>query len=142
MTPVCFVTLGRDRRSHGGSPLPLLPNASDDRRHGVTPSRGAERMKVIETPSLIRRNGLMFDIPKQGEPLPEDKPVKAPKLKAEKIKRVCDPRLVAAARELRDRWLEEVNAGRYVIEAGGKYEVGRLMERREAPVEPMRLLAA
>jgi hypothetical protein len=34
-----------------------------------------------------------------------------------------DPKLVAAARELRDRWLEEVNAGRYVLEERGKYSL-------------------
>ena len=37
-----------------------------------------------------------------------------------------DPKLVAAARELRDRWLEEVNAGRYLPVGRGKYEVGTL----------------
>src|SRR5688500_8163903 len=41
---------------------------------------------------------------------PESKPAKK---KREKIK--ADPKLVAAARELRDRWLEHVNDGQYVI---------------------------
>jgi hypothetical protein len=36
-----------------------------------------------------------------------------------------DPKLVAAARELRDRWLERVNAGEYVFEDAGKYDVSR-----------------
>ncbi len=35
---------------------------------------------------------------------------------------------VAAARELRDRWLEEVNAGRYLPAANGKYDVSRAIE--------------
>lgn len=38
-----------------------------------------------------------------------------------------DPRHVAAARELRDRWLEQVNAGSYAVEAQGKYDVGRII---------------
>jgi len=39
-----------------------------------------------------------------------------------------DPKHVAAARELRDRWLEQVNAGQ-VLEAGqGKYEVSRALQ--------------
>ena len=37
----------------------------------------------------------------------------------------ADPKLIAAARELRDRWMEEINAGRYLPEANGKYEVAR-----------------
>jgi hypothetical protein len=37
-----------------------------------------------------------------------------------------DPRLVAAARELKDRWLEEMNSGRYLPMGKGKYEVSRL----------------
>jgi hypothetical protein len=36
-----------------------------------------------------------------------------------------DPRLVAAARELRDRWLEEVNAGAAMLVGNGKYDVSR-----------------
>jgi len=96
----------------------------------------------LATPSPIRRNGLMFDIPMQGEPLPEHKPVKAPKLKIERVKRVCDPRLVSAARELRDRWLEHVNATPLISQ--GKYEVSRAIEdrTREVFIEPMKLLAA
>jgi hypothetical protein len=51
---------------------------------------------------------------------PEQKPprVKGPKKKA-------DPKLVAVARELKDRWLERVNAGEYVLEAAGKYDATR-----------------
>ena len=47
------------------------------------------------------------------------------------------PKFAAAARELRDRWLEQVNAT--PIESRGRYEVGRLIEQKPAPV---RLLAA
>ena len=36
-----------------------------------------------------------------------------------------DPELIAAARELRDRWLEEVNSGRFLPGAEGKYGVTR-----------------
>jgi hypothetical protein len=36
-----------------------------------------------------------------------------------------DPKHVAAARELRDRWLELVNAGEYTFESAGKYDVTR-----------------
>ena len=90
------------------------------------------RQLAIKTPrSLpappVRRNGLMFDIPQPGEALPEDqKPARAKKEKVAKAKRAADPRLAAAARELRDRWLEQVNAGRgEVALPAGKYEVSR-----------------
>lgn len=85
----------------------------------------------------------MFDIPKQGVPLPEDLPKKIAKPKPVKVKRVCDPRLVAAARELRDRYLEHDYATR--ITPAGKYEVSRALDVSRAvdvsrPVVP--LLAA
>jgi hypothetical protein len=46
---------------------------------------------------------------------------KPAKKKREKVK--ADPAHVAAARELRDRWLEQVNTGRVTGE--GKYDVSR-----------------
>ena len=38
--------------------------------------------------------------------------------------------LVPAARELKDRWLEQVNGGLYLPEAHGKYEVSRGLETK------------
>ena len=43
-----------------------------------------------------------------------------------------DPRLVAAARELRDRWLEQVNSGQYLPEAEGRYDVSRAIEANQS----------
>jgi hypothetical protein len=58
----------------------------------------------------------------------------------------CDPRLVAAARELRDRWLEKMNAEPELIEGGGKYEVNRRIEpagaARMDTIRPVALLNA
>jgi len=58
-----------------------------------------------------------------------EKPVKTKKPKAKN-----DPRLVAAARELRDRWLEQVNTGQANVALPvGKYEVCRAIgEERPA----------
>ena len=49
------------------------------------------------------------------------------KIREKKPKIKADPKLVAAARELRDRWLEHVNSGRAVIESVGKYDVTRAL---------------
>jgi hypothetical protein len=51
-------------------------------------------------------------------------------------KKKCDPRLVAAARELRDRWLEHVNAGELTLEGAGKYDVVRVLPSPTAPLLP------
>jgi len=42
----------------------------------------------------------------------------------------ADPRYVALAWELRDQYLEEVNAGRITPQVSGKYEIGRALPRR------------
>jgi hypothetical protein len=54
-------------------------------------------------------------------------PPKAEKPKrAKKPKVKNDPKFVAAARELRDRWLEKVNEDPTLLTSQGKYDVGRL----------------
>ena len=41
----------------------------------------------------------------------------------------ADPKLIAAARELRDRWLEHVNgSGRAGLISQGKYDVSRCLD--------------
>jgi hypothetical protein len=66
---------------------------------------------------------------------------KAVKPKREKVK--ADPKLVAAARELRDRWLERVNADPAALLPEGKYDVGRRMsEPVQIQAGPVRLLPA
>lgn len=52
-----------------------------------------------------------------------------PKKKREKAKH--DPKLVAAARELRDRWLEQVNNA--TLRRRGKYDVSRVIAAQERP---------
>ena len=52
-------------------------------------------------------------------PAPAGSPVKTARVKAPKRNVKNDPKLVAAARELRDRWLERVNAGEYVFGDAG-----------------------
>jgi len=68
--------------------------------------------KPQKTPTLMppTRRGARFGPPPAND-LPEpalEKPPKPARVKNPKVKN--DPKLVAAARELRDRWLERVNA--------------------------------
>lgn len=112
--------------THWSDAKPLIfPVNSGESKALPSPTRARKSKPVMEKPSPIRRNGLMFEIPKQGEPLPEAMPEKESKPKADRVKRTCDPRLVTAARELRDRWLEQVNADPSVLRCRAKYEIER-----------------
>jgi hypothetical protein len=128
-----------------------------------TPKRAAAtkaKAKADDVPPPVRRNGLMFDIPQPGEPLPEataaatkgaNKSTAATaaresRPKPERVKRVCDPRLASAARELRDRWLERVNADPALLVPAGKYDVAKAVGHVGEPaiklLPPTRLLPA
>jgi hypothetical protein len=61
------------------------------------------------------------------------------KIKEPRKKTRNDPRLVAAARELRDRWLEEVNAGAAMLLGNGKYDVCRELAGAEGNVDVERV---
>ena len=78
---------------------------------------------------LTKRLGMSVARARSAPETPEAKPAGGAKVKREKVK--CDPKLVAAARELRDRWLEHVNGGEMVLEGAGKYDVTRALP--EAP---------
>jgi hypothetical protein len=72
-----------------------------------------------------------------AEPRPEVK-----KEKPKKVKRKNDPRLVSAARELRDRWMERVNDEGIALPSG-KYDVARAIAASVMdPPAPVRQLAA
>ncbi|MGN6505946.1 MAG: hypothetical protein ACTHM6_10325, partial [Tepidisphaeraceae bacterium] len=99
------------------------------------PHRSTSQQINSSTARGPARNGLSFHIPQPDEVVAPVKTEKPPKLpKAPKPKRVCDPRVAQAARELRDRWLEHVNAEPIIARA--KYD----LTRAEAPRAP--LLAA
>lgn len=53
---------------------------------------------------------------------PKQKPAKPPRPKA-----LIDPQMVAKGRELRDRYLEQVNAGAFQLESRGRYDVSRAL---------------
>ena len=69
------------------------------------------------------------------------KPIPAPKPQREKRKaQKNDPKLVAAARELRDRWLEKVNSGGAdggaELISDGKYDITRQIESSQQRLLP------
>jgi hypothetical protein len=110
----------------------VLPGGHDGGTNGEAKALPAPRKKrekkVALPPSAIVGGGLRFTPTVEvalvaGAQTAIEKP-RREKTKAQKN----DPRLIAAARELRDRWLEEVNDGRYQIEANGKYDVSRAFE--------------
>ena len=78
-------------------------------------------------PLVVRpKRGLWF-APPAPPPTPEElKAAKSAKPKPKPVRMKNDPKLVAAAREFRDRYLDEVNAGRMLPSANGKYDVSRL----------------
>jgi hypothetical protein len=104
--------------------LPAKTHGRAATRLSSSKSRGTKK-KVVEQRNAVARNGVFFDVPKQNEPVTAiavvEKSSETPKRKTKN-----DPRLVAAARELRDRWLDVVNAGEADLpRPTGKYDVSR-----------------
>jgi ribosomal protein S18 acetylase RimI-like enzyme len=99
--------------------------SASTRREKLTPRR---RARYTISPSKLH-----FAVPKPAD-APKEKAKKEPRRKQKN-----DPRLVAAARELRDRWLERVNENPLGLESQGKYRIERALPARE-PATP--LLAA
>jgi hypothetical protein len=75
-------------------------------------------------PATISAGGLRFAVPTEALPQPRPKS----KRQSRRAGMKNDPRLVAAARELRDRWLERVAHEPQLLESRGKYRVCRSLE--------------
>ncbi|MCI0365380.1 MAG: hypothetical protein L0219_16045 [Phycisphaerales bacterium] len=73
------------------------------------------------------------DAPEGFEPKPK---------RPRKERRVNDPKYIAAAHELRDRYLEQVNADRLLPSAHGKYDVSRALEAAPTQLKQTPLLKA
>jgi hypothetical protein len=98
--------------------------------------RKPKKELVVVNPRAIAAGGLRFAI--TAPSVIEEKV----EIKEKKARQKNDPRLVAAARELKDRWLEEINSGRYLPMGNGKYEVSRGIERKPEAREDRPLLVA
>ncbi len=93
------------------------------------------------TQHCLSAGGLRFAPPTPGKS-ETVKPNREPKPKTHRVKVKNDPRLVAAARELRDRWLEQVNGGQYQLTGEGKYDVARALPEPRNHANPAPLLLA
>jgi len=119
---------------HWKDPMPILiPEAQKALPEPEKKTRSGETPKPQLMPPTRRR--VQFGpVPTAQPPEPVVEKPKPEKKKREKVK--ADPAHVAAARELRDRWLEQVNAsgGRAPLIGEGKYDVARHLP---ATPEPM-----
>ena len=129
--------------AHSPEPQALALEAGGAARNRS--AKVARPAAVNPSTPAVARGGLRFaarKAPKTVDQTPG--PRKRKTAGATPAPRKNDPKLVAAARELRDRWLEEVNAGRYLPGASGaKYDVSRLIEpvRDPAPLLEARVAA-
>jgi hypothetical protein len=106
--------------------------------HKAAKVRAPKVKGPVISPTSIALGGLRFGPPPQAALAPVEKPMKEPRKKEKN-----DPRLVAAARELRDRWLEHANANPAALVANGKYDVTRqIADRRVGDVEVLPVLPA
>jgi hypothetical protein len=110
---------------HAGSPNPKQgpSNKSKAQNKGVLPP--TRRFVQFGRASLN-----LVAAPEPVAPVEKQKAPRKPKVKN-------DPKLVAAARELRDRWLEHVNRNPAALVSEGKYQVSRMLAAPE-PHEPAR----
>jgi hypothetical protein len=120
--------------NHGSTELAEVKQIED------RTSKRQNRKLPVKRETTILAGGLKFGIPKETAPAK----VKSKKANAGGTptpRKKNDPKLVAAARELRDRWLEKVNSGLYLPQAEGKYEISRQLA---APTDskPIALLPA
>jgi hypothetical protein len=99
--------------------------------------------KVPAAPSRPKR-GLWFAPPAPPPMTAAEKKAAKAKARAERPPRMKnDPKLVAAARELRDRYIEQINAGLLLPpSANGKYDVSRQLEAAPSAMKQTPLLKA
>jgi hypothetical protein len=108
-------------------------------------TRSRKKSKPVQVPSRnsIAAGGLRFG------PSPQEKAAEKAKEQKPKVRYKSDPQYVAAARELRDRYIEQINSAPGNLlppSACGKYDVSRALEEAPSvmkhPVEEVRLLDA
>jgi N-acetylglutamate synthase-like GNAT family acetyltransferase len=95
---------------------------------GEKPKRRRKPKAKQAAPPSAAAGGLWFAPPKPPEPTAAEKKAQRAKERAEKPRPKNDPKLVAAVRELRDRYIEQINEGLLLPPAAsGKYDVSRAL---------------
>jgi hypothetical protein len=131
---------------HWKDPMPvIIPVATQALGHGGKEIQ-KRKPKVPHSEGPVRMCQGQFAPPsrKSQQQSPEqalavvEKPKAQKKPAREKVK--ADPRHIAAARELRDRYLEQFNSG--LMLGNAKYEVARALPASAAPIEAKQLSQA
>jgi hypothetical protein len=132
---------------HWSDPMPVLksdaPEAPRERRRNRVESPKIGEIASPLPPTPRPRQGVRLGPPPDPSATPPapvappEQPKPAKPEKAPRPKTPIDPALVAKARELRDRYLEQVN-DRLLLAPSGKYDVSRLPS---APVSGLPRLA-
>jgi ribosomal protein S18 acetylase RimI-like enzyme len=118
---------------------------SEEKAKPARRSKASTKSLVLSPKSS--RVPVQFGRPGAVMPVAETPAAAAEIVKTPRPKRATpkvDPKLVQAARELRDRWLEQVNAGQYDLPSAAKYDIGRLPSPpcRQVPEETTPMLPA
>lgn len=114
-----------------------LDAGNDSQPREKKPRAGGRGPKAAKPTKPVHVTGGLWFAP--PAPTPEEK--KAAKAREPKVRFKNDPKLVAAARELRDRYLDDVNTGRMLPPgACGKYDVSRQLEAAPSELKQTPLL--
>ena len=127
----------------GGAPVrprPEQPRVTKAQRAAVARSKSKHLGGVpAGKAAVITRNGVKYI--ERGD-APAEEELAKPK-RPRKPRQKHDPKYVAAARELRDRYLEEMNSGNLLPPAAqGKYDVSRQLEAAPSSLNETPLLDA
>ncbi|MCI0362529.1 MAG: GNAT family N-acetyltransferase [Phycisphaerales bacterium] len=120
-------------------PRPEQPKVSQSQRVAIVRSQ-SKHLKGLPPgkAAVVTAGGIRYI--ERGDYVPEAEP---PKPKREpKPRQKNDPKYVAAARELRDRFLEQINTDRMLPSAHGKYDVSRALEAAPTELKQTPLLKA
>jgi ribosomal protein S18 acetylase RimI-like enzyme len=136
--------------SHWSEPMPVIAPAVEEPPKQIAKKPRAAKAKPTVPPSVQKKAPLQFGPPPTGasltavEPQPVEVPTvveKQPKSQKNKTPPV-DPKLITQARELRDRYLEQVNRPEHaaLLESRARYAVAKLLPT--GPMPTMKRLAA
>ncbi|MGB7157970.1 MAG: hypothetical protein WBD40_07875 [Tepidisphaeraceae bacterium] len=107
--------------------LPEPETAAPRERSGETPKPRKKDVPPVRAKPVPLSGALFF-----APPAPEPSAAKEKLTREKKPKAKNDPKLVSAARELRDRYLEHVNGEqaneRLLMTSRGKYDVSRVLQ--------------